>query len=431
MRRTTLVPRAKSNGLLVSVTGAVFVLLAAGCGDGEPPDHAHGDHDHDTDHDTEHDHGDAGAHPPEPSLDGSAEAPDGSILGDFEWRLPISFPRPVVPADNPMSDAKVELGRHLFYDKRLSENATFACATCHQQERAFADERAVGLGSTGELHTRGSMSLTNVAYSPTLTWANPLLFDLERQAQVPIFGDDPIELGMTSVPEVEMRFRAIPRYRELFAAAFPDEDEPITMLNLQRAIAAFQRTLISGDSPFDRFTDHGETDALSDSAKRGMVFVTTNEDHRFECNHCHGGFNFTDHVTWEGLDLTGSSPLYHQTGLYDIDGKGGYPEPNTGVYSTSLVPEDMGKFKAPTLRNIALTAPYMHDGSIATLSEVLDHYGQGGRSHHDGRTDALLKPFEITDQERADIIAFLESLTDESFVTDPRFADPWPSEPQD
>ena len=395
------------------------LALAGACDDAEEPPA----HEHDDGHDHSHE-------PTKPLPDAGAEPPDGSVQAGFEWKLPNDFPRPIVPADNPMSDAKVEAGRHLFYDKRLSENLTFSCATCHKQELAFADERATGFGSTGESHPRGPMSLTNVAYSPTLTWANPLMTTLERQASVPIFGDQPIELGMRSIDELEQRLREVPKYRELFARAFADEEEPITMLNVERCIAAFQRTLVSGRSAYDRFVDSVKPDssALSESAQRGMVFVTTNEDHRFECNHCHGGFNFSDHVIYEGLDPKTFDPPYHQTGLYNIDGKGGYAAPNTGVHETSLRPEDMGKFKAPTLRNIALTAPYMHDGSIKTLSEVLDHYAKGGRAHQNGVTDPLLQAFTITEQEKADIVAFLESLTDEEFITDPRFADPWVSE---
>ena len=399
---------------------AAWLALAGGCEDDAADGGAHDHADHDDGHDHDHDR--------EPIPDASTPPPDSSVVEGFEWDLPSGFPRPVVPADNPMSAAKVELGRHIFYDKRLSENGTFACANCHKQEHAFADERPVGLGSTGEFHTRGSMSLANVGYTQTLTWANPLMTELERQAQVPIFGDDPIELGMMSIPEVEDRFRAEPRYAELFAAAFPDETDPITMNNLLKALASFERVLISGNSAYDRFIDGRDPNALSEAAQRGMVFVTTNEDHRFECNHCHGGFAFSDHVTWEGLEQAGEDPQFHQTGLYDLDGEGGYPEPNTGVHNTSLRLDDMGKFKAPTLRNIALTAPYMHDGTIATLSEVLEHYAKGGRSRNARHTDPLLQPFEMTEQEKADIIAFLESLTDDDFITNRKFADPWPAQ---
>ena len=406
-----------------ALCAVVAALLVSACGgdEAEPPSsgHDHGTHSHGDGGTHSHDTADAG------TLDPSGAPPDGSVIGAFRWELPANFPRPNVPVANPMSIEKVALGRHLFYDKRLSVNETQSCASCHKQELAFADERAVGLGATGQPHTRGSMSLANVAYSPTLTWSNPVMLELERQLQVPLFGDNPVELGMRSQEDVLKRLRGVPRYQELFAAAYPGEAEPITMINVARAIATFERTLLSGNAAYDRYLA-GDASALSDSAKRGMVFVTSNEDHRFECNHCHGGFNFSDHVTYESGPEFGANPPYHQTGLYDLDGNGAYPPPNTGIHDVSQKPDDMGKFKAPTLRNIALTAPYMHDGSIKTLSEVLDHYSKGGRARNAARTDQFVQPFEITAQEKADIIAFLESLTDQQFITDPKLADPWP-----
>ena len=358
-----------------------------------------------------------------PSLEASTP-PAPPVDAGFVWNLPKGFSvTPAVPADNPMTNEKVELGRHVFYDTRLSANQTFSCASCHKQELAFTDGRAAGLGSTGQSHTRGSMSLANIGYSPTLTWANPLMTTLERQAQVPIFGDQPIELGMTSIAEVEARFRAIPRYQQLFAAAFPDEPQPITMTNVQRALASFQRTLISGNSPFDRWQFHNQSYAVSDAAKRGFLLFSSE---KLECFHCHAGFNFSDHVSYAGQTFV-TAP-YHNTGLYDTDGLGGYPAPNTGTHEVTMAERDMGMFKAPTLRNVALTAPYMHDGSIATLSEVLDHYAKGGRARS-FRTDPLLIGFTLSDQERADMIAFLESLTDTDFITNPKTKDPWPAEP--
>ena len=338
----------------------------------------------------------------------------------FLWKLPPGFPAPAVPDDNPMSSEKVAAGRHVFYDKRLSDNQTFSCASCHKQELAFTDGMAVGLGSTGQHHTRGSMSLANVAFSPTLTWANPLMTTLERQAQVPIFGDMPVELGIKSMDEVEQRLRTVPEYRALFSAAFPDIAEPITMTNVLRALASFERTLISGDSAYDRW-QAGDNGALSDSAKRGHQLFNSE---KLECFHCHVGFNFSDHVTWQGQAFANTP--FHNTGLYDIDGLGSYPAPNTGVHEVTMKERDMGMFKAPTLRNIALTAPYMHDGSIATLSDVLDHYAAGGRAKS-FRTDALLVGFKLADQERADMIAFLESLTDPTFIANPAYANPWPT----
>jgi cytochrome c peroxidase len=317
-----------------------------------------------------------------------------------------------------MSEAKVALGRHLFYDTRLSGNETFSCASCHEQARAFADTLAVGLGATGERHTRGAMSLANVAYSPTLTWANPRVTELERQANVPLFGDDPVELGMESGMQVVARLIDVPIYQQLFGAAFPGDGTPITMDNVGRAIAAFERTLISGDAPYDRWLA-GDVDAISESAQRGYALFNSE---KLECFHCHDGFMFSDQVTWQGKAIT-SAP-FHNTGLYDVDGTGSYPVRNTGVHSVTGQARDMGMFKAPTLRNIALTAPYMHDGSIATLSAVLDHYAAGGRARS-ARTDPLMIGFTLDAHERADVIAFLESLTDPSFITNPAFADPW------
>ena len=165
----------------------------------------------------------------------------------YVWDLPPGFPPPKVPADNPMTPAKVDLWRHLFYDTRMSVNGRFSCATCHQQAHAFADTRPRGVGATGAVHPRGSMSLANVAYSPVLTWANPTMRRLELQALVPMFGEDPVELGLSGKEQVLIRrLKAERRYAPLFAAAFPNEQDPFTLVNITRAIASFERTLISG-----------------------------------------------------------------------------------------------------------------------------------------------------------------------------------------
>ncbi|HEY0713216.1 MAG TPA: MbnH family di-heme enzyme, partial [Polyangia bacterium] len=352
-----------------------------------------------------------------PTADGGADAVDAQA-GDtgYAWVLPKGFPVPEVPADNPMSAAKVELGRHLFYDARLSMNQTQSCASCHKQAQAFTDGRATGLGSTGEPHTRGSMSLANIAYATTLTWANPLLRTLEAQAAVPLFGDRPVELGMLGQEaELIARVTAEPRYPELFSKAFPSEPAPITVPNVLRALSTFQRTLISGNSPYDRYL-HGDAAAISASAKRGEALFNSE---RLECFHCHVGFNLQDSVNYVGKGFP--EIAFHNTGLYNVDGKGGYPAPNRGILELTGRAEDMGRFRVPTLRNIAVTAPYMHDGSIATLSEVLDHYAAAGRTISSGPNagvgstsplkSTLMIGFTLTAEERADVIAFLESLT--------------------
>ena len=349
--------------------------------------------------------------------------PEGLLVPDY-------FPEPRIPDENPWTQAKAELGRSLFYDTRLSGNGEQSCASCHPQERGFVDNLPRAIGSTGEVHPRRSMTLTNVAWARTLNWANPLVTTLEQQALTPIFGDHPVELGMAGREETLLdNLRAEQWYQDWFARAFPEGEDPFTVLNITRALASFQRTLISANSPYDRFIYHREADALSASAKRGMALFFSE---RMECFHCHGGFNFSDSVDHEGQTFSGAT--FHVNGLYNIDGLGGYPLPNTGTHEVTGRLEDIGRFKAPTLRNVAVRAPYMHDGSVADLSAVIDHYAEGGRTILEGPNAGIgsLNPnksifvpgFLISDGERADLIAFLESLTDEEFLRNPAFGPP-------
>jgi cytochrome c peroxidase len=349
----------------------------------------------------------------------------------WDWGLPPGIPAPRVPADNPMNAAKVELGRRLFYDVRLSGNQTQSCGSCHAHERAFTDGLAVSIGSTGESTPRNSMSLTNVAYNPTQTWANPALVALEDQALVPIFGEHPVELGLANMEgELVARLRAEPLYPDLFAEAYLGEADPISVPNAVRAIAAFERTMLSFDAPYDRYFYRADRTALSESALRGLDLFNSE---RLECFHCHGGFNFTDGVMHGGTTIP--EIQFHNTGLYNIDGRGGYPEPNRGLYEHTGSPRDMGRFRAPTLRNITETAPYMHDGSVVDLDAVLDHYAAGGRTIESGDyagvgsesplKNLFLHGFTLSDQERADVMALLDALRDDTFLNDPRFSDPW------
>lgn len=200
----------------------------------------------------------------------------GAAGEGFEWRLSAGFPRPPVPRDNPMSEAKVELGRHLFYDRRLSVNGKQSCASCHRQELAFTDGRARAVGTTGEQHPRSSMSLVNIGYAPALTWADPKLDSLERQALIPMLGTDPVELGLRGQEErVLGELERDPVYQRLFGAAFPGEEKPYRLENVTKALAAFQRTIISTRSPYDRYRYGGEEGAISAAAKRGeLVFFS-------------------------------------------------------------------------------------------------------------------------------------------------------------
>ncbi|MDI1433924.1 methanobactin export MATE transporter MbnM [Polyangium sorediatum] len=365
---------------------------------------------------------------------GEGEGPPAPVPpapATWDFGLPAGYPKPKVPADNPMSVDKVELGRRLFYDKRLSGNETQSCASCHDQKLAFTDGRAGGLGSTGEVHPRSSMSIVNVGYLSTLTWANPLITELEEQALLPLFGETPVELGLAGKEDVLLeRLRKEPVYEALFPKAFPDEADPVRLENVVRAIGAFERSVISYQSAWDRYNYAGDSKALSEAQKRGKDLFFSE---KLECFHCHGGFNFSDSVVHDGSTFT--ETMFHNTGLYNLGGTGAYPEGNRGVYEVTQVSTDMGRFRAPTLRNITLTAPYMHDGSIATLSEVLDHYAAGGRTIADGPyagvgstnpyKSELINGFVLTEEEKADVLAFLAALTDDALLTDPRFADPW------
>ena len=325
-----------------------------------------------------------------------------------------------------MTAEKVELGRYLFYDTRLSGNGKEACATCHRQELAFTDGKPVSVGSTGQLHPRNAMSLVNVAYSSVLTWADPSKTLLEDQMLVPMYGTEPVELGLRQGDGLLDRLRTEPVYRRLFPSAFPSSGDSFTVGNVVKAIACFERTIISADSPYDRYHYGGDDSAVSDSAKRGEELFFSES---CRCFQCHGGFNFSD-ATHSAL-RPGASVEFHNNGLYFS-----YPAPNRGLFEHTGLAADIGKFKAPTLRNIAVTGPYMHDGSIATLGEVLDHYAAGGRTLSSGpfagdggkspNKDPRIAGFKMSPQGKADLLAFLDSLTDQSVLHDQRFSNPWP-----
>jgi len=359
----------------------------------------------------------------------------------FRWELPAGLGPPPVPADNPMSAAKVELGRRLFYDTRLSGNGAFACSSCHRQEFGFSDAKNIPLGSTGEAHTRNSMALANVGYLEALNWGDPVTSSLEAQSLIPMFGEHPVELGLKGLEgDLLQRLQSEPVYQQLFPKAFPGADNPWTVPNVTRALAAFQRTFLSLDAPYDRYR-RGQSQAISAAAKRGeLLFFSP----RTRCVQCHNGALFT---LAGGPPLEGppgtlppppaapTSEAFFNTGLYNVNGTGAYPPRNGGLFETSGLAEDMGRMKVPSLRNIALSFPYMHDGSISTLDEVVDHYARGGRlittgpNAGDGQLNpfksVLVRGFPITPDESADLVAFLRTLTDSSFITSRRLANPW------
>jgi|JI9StandDraft_2_1071091.scaffolds.fasta_scaffold13097_3 cytochrome c peroxidase len=358
-----------------------------------------------------------------------------SIMGSksaYNWDLPASFPTPRVPSENPMSNEKVTLGRFLFYDKNLSQNQTQSCASCHLQEFAFTDRKTFGVGSTGEIHPRNAQNLANVAYNTRLTWSNNKMTSLEVQARGPMFGTSPIELGLTNDTYLD-RLKSDSRYRTLFSNAFGGGTESITEQNIRFALSSFQRILISGKSKVDKYLNYGDKSALSASEIRG---ISVFNGETAECFHCHGGFNYTNTVNHTGIVFEEVS--YMSNGIISDATYASLPSNKKGLYDVTLLTTDIGRFKAPSLRNIALTYPYMHDGSITcttaspndtdacsteALGKVIDHYASGGQSHQN--KDAQIRAFSLTPQERTDLINFLKALTDDDFISNSKFSDPF------
>jgi cytochrome c peroxidase len=315
-----------------------------------------------------------------------------------------------------MSEAKVRLGRRLFYDTRLSGNGTFSCASCHHQARAFTDGRAHAVGSTGQPHARSSMSLANVAYNASYGWADAGARTLEAQMTVPMFNEHPIELGLKGQEAAAVaRLAADAAATALFRQAFPGEPEPVTLGNVVKAIAAFERTLLSGNSPLDRYLYRDERTALTPEAVRGMMLFFSD---RLACARCHTGFNLSGPTDHDGAERV--TPTFHNTGLYNVDGRGSYPASDRGLFDKTHIRSDMGRFRAPTLRNIAVTAPYMHDGSVRTLDAAVAHYAAGGVVSP--LKSPRLRGFALSAEDVADLVAFLNSLTDRDFLANPAFA---------
>lgn len=286
-----------------------------------------------------------------------------------------------VPGDNQPSAGKVSLGRRLFFDEKLSGDGSVSCATCHQPARAFADNRPVAIGIDNRLGRRNTPSLLNIAYSENLFW-DGRSSSLEEQVLLPLV--NPQEMG-GALPAILSYLRNDTRYPKQFGAAFGEGQ--ITVERLAKALASYQRSLLSGGSPFDRFKVLDEPKAFSAKSARGYALFRG----KARCAFCHEEPLFTD-------------GLFHNTGV----GWQSTPR-DLGRYEESGRPEDLGRFKTPSLRNVALTAPYMHDGSIATLKEVIAFYSRGGGTNP--HLDPAVKPLGLSAEERAELLSFLQTLT--------------------
>lgn len=300
----------------------------------------------------------------------------------FILQLPPGAPAPPVPADNPLTLASVKLGKALFFDERLSLGRGISCASCHQPGRAFSDTVALSIGVGGLTGFRNAPTLANVAYPPLLMRDGGAP-SLEQQVLIPLL--DTVEMGAT-VDAVVAALGDVEPYRSGSMAAY---GRPFDLFVLTAALASYERTLISGHSRFDRFFYQNDSSALTAEEQRGWAIFN---DERGKCSACHSGFDLSDHD-------------FHNIGT-SLDHTS-----DAGRQRLTLHPGDRGKFKTPTLRNIALTAPYMHDGSMATLVEAVEHFNSGGLA--DPNKDPLLEPLQLSNQEKADLVAFLRTLTDE------------------
>jgi cytochrome c peroxidase len=293
--------------------------------------------------------------------------------------VPLGLGPRSVPKDNPLTEGRVRLGRQLFFDPILSADKTVACASCHQPAHGFAGTEALPRGIRGQRAARRAPSLLNRAYGASFFW-DGREGTLEEQALRPI--EDAAEMGSTVAGAVG-RLQADETYRTQFEAAFPDG---VTADNLGRALASFERVLLRGDSPVDRFRRQGDATALTPPQRQGLWLYES----KARCWRCHNGANFTDES-------------FHNTGV----GWGKEPA-DPGRYAVTKKEADRGKFKTPTLRGVALTGPYLHDGSLASLEEVVEFYNRGGGANPN--LDPILGPLGLSKDEVRDLVAFLEAL---------------------
>jgi cytochrome c peroxidase len=302
---------------------------------------------------------------------------------------PLGLPPVPIPADNPPTAETIALGRRLFYDVKLSADNTLSCSSCHNPALDFTDGRPVAQGVRGQFGTRNTPTILNAAYNRTQFWDGRAP-DLENQAGAPI--ENPLEMSQSHNAAVT-KLNATPFYRQEFVAAFGPG--PATIRKAEMAVASFERTLISGNSPFDRYQFGGDKNAMNAAAIRGLAIFTDKQ--RGNCATCHTIEKtyalFTDgkfHNLGDGMDENGD--------LIDL-----------GRFEQTKSKADRGAFRTPTLRNIAKTAPYMHDGSKKTLKDVVDFYKGGGNSNP--QLDKEIKELKLSGQDRADLVAFLEALT--------------------
>ncbi len=342
---------------------------------------------------------------------------------------PLGLPPVPIPADNPQTEDKIALGNKLFHDPRFSGDGTISCSTCHADDKAFTDSPLkTSRGIRGQFGTRNAPTVVNAAYFHTL-FLDGRASSLEDQSQNPLV--NPVEMGLANYDPLLKVVREDPTYVEAFKKVFRVSGGEVSMEHVKKALASYERTLIAGDSPFDRWYFQHDAMAISDAAKRGFdVFVGQGR-----CVSCHvieqTQALFTDNrfhnigvginrIQQETPNLTAGFLIAKASGA-SVD-KSVLSDPKTselGRFAVTTHFDEIGGFKTSTLRNIAVTGPYMHDGSLKTLRDVVKHYNQGGKSEGDPSINPYLsggiRPLNLSDQQMDDLVAFLETLTSPAY----------------
>ncbi|KAA5537506.1 c-type cytochrome [Taibaiella lutea] len=303
--------------------------------------------------------------------------------------IPVGFPSMSIPEDNTFTTERWQLGKKLFYDKKLSLNNTISCGSCHRQEFAFSDSLAFSPGDLGAMGVSNVPALANIGYHPYYLRGGSVP-TLEMQVLVPVQEHNEFNMEILDLAE---RLKQDSTYSVMALKAYKRELDPFV---ITRAIACFERSLISGNSRFDQYYYQNKKNALTANELNGMNLFFSEKTN---CSGCHRDFNFTNYS-------------FENNGLY-------LQYADSGRMRFTHVESDRDKFKVPTLRNIALTAPYMHDGSLKNLEAVIEHYNSGGVNHPN--KSVLLKPLHLSAQEKQDLIAFLKTLSDDNFIRDKRF----------
>lgn len=303
--------------------------------------------------------------------------------------IPIGFPNPEFPAGNEFTEARWKLGKKLFYDKVMSRNETVSCASCHMAAYAFSDTVAFSPGVENAPGVRNAPSLANVVYQPYYTRDGGVP-TLEMQVLVPIQEHNEFDFNII---EIANRLKANPEYQELSQDAYKREPDYYVIV---RALATFERSIISGNSRFDQYIYQGNNSALTEQEIAGMELFNSE---RTNCSSCHSGFNFSNYT-------------FQNNGLYE-------EYADLGRFKLTNNEADRALFKVPSLRNVAVTGPYMHDGSMRTLEEVVTHYNSGGQNHP--HKNKMIKPLNLSETEQAALVAFLRSLTDDDFIKNKKF----------